>query len=236
MQAIILAGGLGTRLQEVIKDVPKPMADINGAPFLSYLISYLKNNGITKLVLSVGYLQEKIIDYFDDSYLEIDISYALENKPLGTGGAMVNSLKYINKNEPVIILNGDTFLNINYKKLLDFHQNKNSDLTMVLREMKDCSRYGKVIFDDKFIIKEFKEKSPGSGYINGGIYVVNPKIFEQFNLENNFSFEQNFINKFLNKLNPYGFITSEYFIDIGIPEDYQKAKIELPQIINHYEK
>jgi D-glycero-alpha-D-manno-heptose 1-phosphate guanylyltransferase len=232
MQAIILAGGFGTRLKEVIKDVPKPMADINNAPFLAYLISYLKNNGITDLVLSVGYLKEKIINYFGNYYLEININYAIEDSALGTGGAIINSLEHVNKNEPIIILNGDSFLKIDYKKLLKFHSDKKSDFTMVLRNMEDCSRYGKVVFDEQKIITEFKEKSSGSGYINGGIYILDSRILDKYKFENKFSFEQDFLNKNIKSLNSYAFVTDEYFIDIGIPEDYRKAEKELPKIIN----
>ncbi|MES2677064.1 MAG: D-glycero-beta-D-manno-heptose 1,7-bisphosphate 7-phosphatase [Pseudomonadota bacterium] len=235
MQAIILAGGFGTRLQSIVKDVPKPMADINGLPFLSYLFTYLKNHNITDVVLSVGYLHQKIIDYFGNSYLGINIKYAIETEPLGTGGAILNSLKFIDQNQPVIILNGDTFLQIDYQKLSDFHEQKESDLTIVLRHLEDCSRYGSVTIDDKNSIVNFSEKNltTKSGYINGGIYVINPKIFSNYNLPNKFSFEQDFLSKYLKATKPFGFIAEEYFIDIGIPEDYQKAQDQLPEIIKH---
>ena len=235
MQAIILAGGFGTRLQSVVKDVPKPMADISGLPFLAYLFTYLKNHNITDIVLSVGYLHQKIIDYFGNSYLGINIKYAIETEPLGTGGAIVNSLQFIDQNQPVIILNGDTFLQINYQKLIDFYDRNKSDLTIVLRNVEDSSRYGSVKIDDQNLIVNFVEKSiqKKSGYINGGIYVLNPKIFSNYNLPKKFSFEQDFLCQYTVSIKPFGFVSEDYFIDIGIPEDYQKATVELPKLIKN---
>lgn len=230
MQAIILAGGFGTRLQSVVKDVPKPLADINGKPFLSYLLQNLQSYGITDVVISVGYLQEKIIEYFGDSFLGMKISYATEEKPLGTGGAILNSLKFIDKKKPVLVLNGDSFLQVDYQKLLTAHKN----FTMVLRKMDDCSRYGQVVVEGNKIV-EFKEKSSekNSGLINGGIYLLNPKIFEKFSLPESFSFESDFVMKHLQELELQAFIADEYFIDIGIPDDYKKAQNDLPQLIKN---
>lgn len=232
MQAIILAGGFGTRLQSVVKDVPKPMADINGAPFLFYLLTHLKKFGVTDVVLSVGYLQEKIIQYFGDSFLSIKISYAREEKPLGTGGAILNSLKFIDQNKPVVVINGDTFLQVDYQKLFADHKSK---LTLVLRKMEDCSRYGRVVFDENFVIKSFAEKSAKkeSGFINGGIYVLDPKVFAEFLLPENFSFETDFLMQHLQDIKPQAFTVDEYFIDIGIPDDYMSAQKELPKLIKN---
>jgi D,D-heptose 1,7-bisphosphate phosphatase len=235
MQAIILAGGLGTRLQAVVKDVPKPMADINGKPFLAHLLQYLQQYGFTDCCISTGYLQEKISTYFGDKYLGINVSYATEDRPLGTGGAIINSLKNCNKSAPIVVLNGDTFLKVDYKKLLEFHRTNNSQLTMVLRKMDDCSRYGAVEIDKNNCVISFKEKSSTSfeGLINGGVYVIDPQIFSADNLPKQFSFEQDFLIQNLSNLQPYGFVADDYFIDIGIPEDYKRAQIELlPQILS----
>lgn len=234
MQAIILAGGLGTRLQAVVKDVPKPMADICGKPFLAHLLQYLRQYGFTDCCISVGYLQEKITSYFGKEFAGINISYAFEDKPLGTGGAIVNSLKNYQKSAPIIVLNGDTFLKIDYKKLLEFHRENKSQLTMVLRKMDDCSRYGAVEIDKNNLVISFKEKSDvsGEGLINGGIYVIDPQIFAADNLLEQFSFEQDFLMKNLVSLQPYGFVVDDYFIDIGIPQDYRKAQDELLRVIN----
>lgn len=230
MQAIILAGGFGTRLQQVVKDVPKPLAQINEKPFLSYLLQNLQSNGIKKVVISVGYLKEKIIEYFGNHYLDMQIDYAVEDAPLGTGGAIVNSLKFIDQTKPVIVLNGDSFLQVDYQKLLKFHK---KNITLVLRKMQDCSRYGRVLLDENYTITNFEEKSTEKqeGFINAGIYVLDAKIFAKFSLAKSFSFEKDFLMKYLNNLEPQGFVVDEYFIDIGIPEDYARAQKELPQIV-----
>ena len=235
MQAIILAGGFGTRLQSVVKDLPKPMADIDGMPFLCYLFLYLKKHNITNVILSVYYLNETIINFFGDSYLGINIKYAIEEEPLGTGGAILNSLKYINQSKQVIILNGDTFLQIDYQELVNFHNKNNSDLTIVLRDIEDASRYGCVEINDDNQVINFTEKNieKKSGLINGGIYILNPQIYFNYNLSTKFSFEQDFLSKFINSIKPYAFISNDYFIDIGIPEDYQKAQIEIPRILKN---
>ncbi len=235
MQAIILAGGFGTRLQSVVKDVPKPMADIAGKPFLYYLIKYLTTfSQKNHIILSVNYLKEKIISYFGDKFLNAKISYAVENHPLGTGGAIVNSLKNCDTNEPIIILNGDSFIQIDYQKLLDFHKKNKSKLTIVLKKMDDCSRYGAVEIDNQNQIISFKEKSQiiSSGLINSGVYVIEKDIFNQFDLPEKFSFEQDFLMRYLSEIKPCGLVVDDYFIDIGIPEDYNKASEELPKIIN----
>ena len=235
MQAIILAGGFGTRLQSIVKNVPKPMADIKGLPFLAYLFTYLKNNNITDIVLSVGYLHDTIINYFGNYYLGINIKYAIEDEALGTGGAIVNSLNFIDKNQPVIILNGDTFLQVDYQKLINFFNHNQSDLTLILRSVEDSSRYGLVEINDQNIITNFAEKNiqKKSGYINGGIYLLNTKIFSNYNLPKTFSFEQDFLCKYISSIKSHGFISKDYFIDIGIPKDYQKTVIELPKIIKN---
>lgn len=232
MQAIILAGGFGTRLQAVVKDVPKPMADISGKPFLAYLLTNLQSYGVKKVVISVGHLQEKIIEYFGDSYLGMNISYAREDRPLGTGGAIINSLKFIDKKKPAIVINGDSFLQVDYQKLLAFHQEKKSQLTMVLRKMDDCSRYGRVVVDGYHVVSfEEKKSTENHGLINGGIYVLDPKIFSDFELKESFSFESDFLMEQLQSLRPQAFTADGYFIDIGIPEDYIRAQKELPMLL-----
>ena len=233
MQAIILAGGFGTRLQSVVKDLPKPMADISGKPFLAYLLNHLKSHGVTKVVLSTGYLQEKIISYFGDSYLDIDISYACEEKALGTGGAIVNSLKLIDQTKPVFIVNGDSFLQSDYQELYKFFKQKKSQLTIVLREVEDYSRYGSIEVGKDFVIKSFIEKTSHKmkGLINGGIYILDPRIFSKFSLSESFSFESDFLMKYLDSIKPHGFLVDDYFIDIGIPDDYMRAQNELPKLL-----
>ena len=232
MQAIILAGGFGTRLKTVVKDVPKPMALIAGRPFLFYLLSHLKKYHFTDVVLSVGYLKEQIMKYFGENFLGINIKYAVEDSPLGTGGAIINSLKYVNKDEPVVILNGDTFLELDYTKLIDFHKNNKSNFTIALTKLEDCSRYGLVETDANDIVTSFKEKDSDArnNYINSGTHVINPRIFDSYDLTEKFSFEVDFVTPNLEKLKIKAFRDNHYFIDIGIPEDYQKSQTEIPNL------
>ncbi|TRZ90389.1 MAG: D-glycero-D-manno-heptose 1-phosphate guanosyltransferase [Methanosarcinales archaeon] len=230
MEAIILAGGAGTRLKSLIKDVPKPMADINGRPFLCYLLDYLSSQGITKILLSVGYRHEVIRDYFGLQYRDMDISYIVEDEPLGTGGALKKALS-CTEGRDVIVLNGDTFFNLDLKKMIDFHHAEDSMLTIAVKPMHDFNRYGTVIIKDKRAVG-FEEKSfKHFGYINGGIYVVKKAIAEFFDHDKNtFSFETVFLYKKINDIHPCVFISDDYFIDIGIPDDYRKAQRELDHV------
>ena len=208
MQAIILVGGRGTRLRSVIKDVPKPMAPIYDKPFLAYLLNYLHSQGFTSVVFSACYLWEPIQNYFQSSYKTITIDYAIEKEPLGTGGAIQNAFAKVNGTSPLFVLNGDTFIKLNYQAMLKQHQ-KSTLLTMALRPVPDCSRYGKVLVADKKIIG-FKEKGvSGRGLINAGVYLCNPDLFSQFALPKQFSFEKDFILNHLISLKPQAFITHD---------------------------
>lgn len=228
MKAIVLAGGFGTRLQSVVPDLPKAMAPIEGQPFLAYLLRYLKKQGISRVLLSVHYLKEIIMDYFQDNFEGLSIDYVIENEPLGTGGAMLYSLACITTTEPVFVLNGDTFVKLNYHEMYQQHLNQETRLTFALREVQDCSRYGKVLTDKAHIIG-FKEKGEsGRGCINAGVYLMNSDVFRAYPVHGAFSFEEDFILPYLSSLRPHYFMAKDYFIDIGIPDDYNRAKRELP--------
>lgn len=225
MQAIILAGGFGTRLRSVLADVPKPMAPIHGKPFLAYLIDYLKSQGITEVVLSVHYLREQIENFFKSEYNGIAIRYAVEEKPLGTGGAIQHALKSIKSSEPVFVLNGDTFLKLNYQNMFALCE-RNDHIVMALRKIADCSRYGVVLTEQDKVI-DFKEQgSAHAGLINAGVYLISPEIFQAFSLPDVFSFERDFLFKNIAALQPKAFVVEDYFIDIGVPEDYARAQVD----------
>ena len=223
MEAIILAGGFGTRLKSVVKDIPKPMAEINNRPFLELILQYFKKHNFKRVVLSVGYKWEIIKNYFGDNFQGIELIYNIENEPLGTGGAVKSSLDLINSDE-VFILNGDTIFEIPLTEMKLFD---NSKITIAVKEMKNFDRYGIVVFENNSVV-EFKEKSfRKKGFINGGIYLIRKNIFDDFNLPKKFSFEQ-FFEKNLDKLNIKVQKFDNFFIDIGIPEDYLKLqKIEM---------
>ncbi|MCR6582726.1 nucleotidyltransferase family protein [Campylobacter insulaenigrae] len=217
MQAIVLAGGFGTRLQSVIKDLPKPMAPINGKPFLEYLLQYLQKQGIKEVILSVSYKYELIQEYFKDKFENINIIYNIEKELLGTGGAIKDALKFV-KNE-TFVLNGDTFFDIDLNKLFL----NGSKICIALKQMRDFDRYGVIEIDKNNIIKSFKEKTYiKQGLINGGIYLISKDIFNNFNLDNKFSFEE-FLQENYKKLNINSVVFDDYFIDIGIPQDYNRG-------------
>lgn len=228
MKVIILAGGKGTRLQSVINDVPKPMANINNKPFLQYILDYLSKYNFNKVVFSVGYKKDIIIDYFKDSYKKISLYYSIENTPLGTGGAIKKSLELVD-NKDVIILNGDTFCNIDFKNFLETYD-RDKDITIVLKEMKNVNRYGSVEIKDNKIISFKEKKHYEKALINAGIYIIKKDIFQKYNLPDNFSFEE-FLETNLNNLNTSYYIEeNNYFIDIGIPSDYKKAQTDFKEL------
>jgi len=223
MEAIVLAGGLGTRLQSVVSDVPKPMAPVDGKPFLEYILKYLKKNGVNRVILSVGYKWEIIQDYFGDGFEGITLVYSVEDEPLGTGGAIKKALELVKTNE-VYIINGDTFFDIDLKEL---ELKNGSKLMLSLKKMKDFERYGCVSVSDDEKVTAFKEKEfTKEGNINGGIYLMNKNIFDAFDLVQKFSFEE-FMQDNLEKLNISAKIFDDYFIDIGIPEDYNQVQSEI---------
>ncbi len=216
---IILAGGFGTRLSTVVKDVPKPMAPINGKPFLHYIFKELQQQQIQKVVLSVGYLKEIIQAYFKEEYLGITIEYAIEEVPLGTGGGIKNALKKIETD--AYILNGDTFFDIPLSAL----KNTSADITIALKPMFQFDRYGTVEVDTTQRIISFNEKKYCEhGLINGGVYYFKKSLLEKIKTEDKFSFEKAILEKHLLDLQIHGKIFDNYFIDIGIPEDYKKAQ------------
>lgn len=238
MHAIILAGGFGTRLRHVVADVPKPMAPVAGKPFLVWQMEYLAAQGVTSATLSVHHQWEKIRDYFAANPAPFPIAFAVEKTSLGTGGAMVFALEHDNSSphlnpppagEGIIILNGDTFVRLDLRAMMAQHRAGGASLTMALRQVADSSRYGRVKVQNG-IITAFQQGLPGeTGLINAGVYIVSPRLFAGRALPPAFSFERDFVPPYLDELRPQAFIASDYFIDIGIPDDYARACRELPE-------
>jgi len=229
MKAIILAGGFGTRLRERVPSVPKPMAPVAGRPFLEYILDKLEQAGFDQVVLSVGYQADIIMNHFGDSYRQISISYAHEKEPLGTGGAVAFALTLIDK-APVLVINGDTLLNIDYKELFNWYLNKPTKVAMVLRELDDVSRYGAVQLEKNVVTGFYEKGQTGAGLINAGVYIIDPNVFDELELTGSFSFEVDFLQTYCDELKPSAYITNAYFIDIGIPNDYDRAQHELPKL------
>lgn len=226
-EAIVLAGGFGTRLKSVIKEVPKPMAPINGIPFLAYLLESLLRQGISRTILSVGYLHDVIEDYFGTDYKGMSLVYALEEAPLGTGGGLHNALRFATSNT-LFLLNGDTYFNVDLKQLAGVHHQRKSPITFSLKPMQHFDRYGSVELSESQITA-FKEKMfLEDGVINGGVYCFERNIFDEAGLSGRFSLEQDYFEKYC-AINYFGSVIFDaYFVDIGIPSDYEKAQTELP--------
>lgn len=225
-EAIILAGGFGTRLQKVVNDVPKPMAPVNRIPFLNYVFDYLRFYKIQHVVLSTGYLSEKIVEYYKDEFKGIKISYAKEETPLGTGGGIRNAMTKC-KTEDILVLNGDSFFDVDVKSHYRNHIFKQADCTLALRKVDNAARYGTIQLGRLNKIAAFKEKDnvEKEGLINGGVYILNRAIYlNKTEVDTAFSIEKDFYEKRLKELNIFGFEYNGYFIDIGIPEDYKKAQ------------
>lgn len=223
-EAIVLAGGKGTRLQSVVSDIPKPMAPVAGVPFLEHLLNRLVAYGISHTVLSVGYKSHLIEDYFKSDWKGMSITYAKEESPLGTGGGIALALKFC-KTDDVLIFNGDTYFNLDLYKFSRSHIETNSSFTMALKLMDHPDRYGTVEVEGKHV-KQFLEKKEGKtqGLINTGVYALNRLKFSKLSFNEVFSFEKEFLEPFVKIWDFNAFVSDAYFIDIGIPDDYFKAR------------
>lgn len=229
--AIILAGGIGTRLQSIVSDVPKPMAIVANRPFLTYLLDFLDKGGISQVIMSVGYKHHVIKEYFGATYKGIKIHYVVEKTQLGTGGAIRKSLIASSKKES-LILNGDTFYNLDIGSFIDSSVGL---ITIGLKYLEDMSRYGAVLFKNNRLTG-FLEKnnlSRQGGYINAGIYLIQKAILDSPYFQKEvFSFEEDFLEKIVSKDIVGVFPSNNYFIDIGIPEDYKKANVDFKEFKN----
>lgn len=226
-QAIILAGGFGTRLQSVVKNIPKPMAPIGNRPFLEFVLDHCKSFGVDRIVLAVGYKYEVIQKHFGRSYRGMQLQYSIEQEALGTGGGILQAAMYCTE-ENFIVLNGDTLFSTNLNELAQLYKEKKADLVLALCPMNQFDRYGTVHMNPDNRIVAFEEKAyQESGYINAGVYIMNKKTLIHSGLKHRFSFEKDFMEAKVGQLQFYGRVSSDYFIDIGIPEDYQKAADDL---------
>lgn len=269
-EAIILAGGLGTRLRDAVPELPKCMAPVGGRPFIHYVTDYFRKSGIEHFIFALGYKS----DYFDEFFAEafpggadgssdfgarvgggaggsgdpgaegsggfragggntpgnrVSYSVSLEQEPLGTGGAIRQACTMA-KTETALILNGDTFFRIDLAALSAFHAEKDSDCSLCLKPMRDFDRFGVVELDERQRVLDFREKQHyASGLINGGVYALNTRRFLDEGLPEKFSFEKDYLEKGDRSL--YGIVQDNYFIDIGIPEDYRRVQEEINQLL-----
>jgi D-glycero-alpha-D-manno-heptose 1-phosphate guanylyltransferase len=222
-EAILLAGGFGTRLQTVVSDVPKPMAPVADKPFLFYLIQQLEKQGIKRVILSTGYKSEVITSYFAAHNFKLEILFQKEETPLGTGGGIKYAMALC-QSDSVLVLNGDTYFDIDFQKLYQVFVSTQSKAALALRLVDNAGRYGQVRTNGNTIVA-FEEKNSfvaEAGCINGGTYILDKPYFIK-NTSHQFSIEKDFFEKEVSNEVLSGYVFKDYFIDIGIPEDYYKA-------------
>ena len=228
LTAIILAGGFGTRLSKVVAGVPKPMAPVRNRPFLDYQLSWLSKNGCKNAILCTGYLAETISEHYGNRFRDMSIDYSVEKEPLGTGGAVKKAFDQRDDNE-VLVVNGDSMFEIDLTLLMDLHGTHRAECSVALRHVADTSRYGSIDIDSSNRVVAFREKTQagGPGLINGGIYLLNRQAFlRHAPSAANFSLENDFFTKKTDTMKLHGFVFDSYFIDIGIPSDYDRAQHE----------
>ncbi len=229
MEAIILAGGLGTRLKTAVPDLPKCLAPVNGRPFLAILLDMLAGQGFERVILALGYQAGMIMTHFGDAYAGMRLVYSVEEAPLGTGGALRLALPLLD-GEHAFVLNGDTYLRLEAAEIEGRWQARRLPL-VVVREVEDTGRFGRVEVEAERITGFLEKRGGGPGLVNAGCYVVSKTLLDDFAPGVKFSFETDFLERgVLSGLDLDYFVTRSSFIDIGVPEDYLRARTELVKL------
>jgi len=223
IDVIILAGGLGTRLKSILPDLPKALSPVNGRPFLDYLLAFLEESGqVNNVILALGNMADQIIAKYGNGHeYNFEILFSQEETLLGTGGAIKKALQY-STTDDIMVLNGDSYVDVCVRDVMAFHRAKNASMTIVVRKIENPGRYGLVEFDNNYRITSFNEKltNPIEGHINAGVYLFKKEIFNSIEENKTLSLEKKLISSFINNRGVYGFVTHGKFIDIGIPETY----------------
>lgn len=222
MEAVVLAGGVGSRLRQVIADLPKPMAPVAGRPFLEILLELLARKGFTNIILSLGFMSEKIRTHFGLRFSGMDITYVVEQTPLGTGGAIRLALDACVE-EHVFIFNGDTYLDLDIELILKQWKARQNPI-VVCRKVADASRYGRIVLDGNRITNFAEKGISGPSLINAGCYLLGKNSLAGFDLNEQFSIETDFFQKEVALSEVEAFEAKGMFIDIGIPDDYFRAQ------------
>lgn len=228
MEAIILAGGLGKRLKSIVSDLPKPMAPVAGRPFLELLLSSLRLKGVTRAILSIGYMSQAITSHFQEHSVDMDLAYEIELTPLGTGGAIAAALRRVTSDH-VFIFNGDTYLDLDLDAVTAMWPGDRTPI-VVSRSVPDTERFGRLECSDGRISRFLGTGYKGAGVINAGCYLVPRDIFAGENVPGAFSFESDFLaSRPARSLRT--FMTDGEFIDIGVPEDYARAESDFARLL-----
>ncbi|MDQ3117600.1 MAG: nucleotidyltransferase family protein [Verrucomicrobiota bacterium] len=227
LRAIVLCGGLGTRLRAVVSDRPKSMALIGNVPFLQLLLQELRGQGVQDVILGTGYRADQIEKFFGSGEsVGLRLHYSEEDAPLGTGGALKLAEELLS--DPVVVMNGDSYVDWSLAAMADMFFQTKADIVMILQEVPDVGRYGSVTIDADGRVAEFVEKGSrtGAGLINAGIYLLRKEIVSDLERGSAISLERDVFPKFLGK-KFYGLISRGVFIDIGVPADLERAQTVL---------
>ncbi|NOT37372.1 MAG: HAD-IIIA family hydrolase [Saprospiraceae bacterium] len=235
-ECIILAGGLGTRLAHLILNLPKCLAPVNDKPFLHYLITYLIHQRIDRFIFSLGYKSDQIVQFIQTQYPQLKAKFIVENEPLGTGGAVINAIQEI-ESDNFFLVNADTYYTIDFEQLLNFHSQRNAAVSIAVKPFIRPLRYGTVIIDLNGRIQNFSEKSLIEyGLINGGVYILNKAYFRSKEMNKVFSLEKDLFERFVVEDDIFAQVQDQYFIDIGVPEDYQRVQEEFKSLNSYSSK
>lgn len=224
-EAIILAGGLGTRLRSIVPDLPKPMAPIGERPFLDLLLAFLTARGFRHVILSTGHMHQRIADHFGAARGPLSIDYCVEASPLGTGGAIRAALGRC-RSDHALVLNGDTFLEAD-TDAIEALWAAHHEPVLVVRGVADGARYGRVSLQDERVVSFGEKSGGGPGLINAGCYLLPTTLLDGLDLPDRFSFETDYLPQAVQRQAFRAHVSLGYFIDIGVPDDYARAQTEL---------
>jgi len=228
-EAIVLAGGFGTRLQSVVKDVPKPLAPVAGLPFVTYLLDLLVEQGVRRIVLATGYMADVVERTLGSHWQGVPLVYSVEHTPLGTGGAMALAMQQLT-GDAFFVLNGDTFVDLNYADFDTVAAESSSSICVALADVPDVHRYGAVKTQGSRIVGFSEKGGTGPGQINAGVYRITRDLSVDFGASPSFSFEQDVLLPQTARGRVAAYAQTRGFIDIGVPEDYERAQKLLGQL------
>lgn len=227
-EVIILAGGYGTRLRSAVPDIPKVLAPVAGRPFLVHVLGFLEQNGFSRVILAVGYRRDEITSAFGMNFRKLKLDYSVEEQPLGTGGAVWSASHLITTGQNFFVLNGDTYAAVDIEAMERSMSEQEADLVMTVRSMEDTKRYGLVDVNDEGLVRGFHEKAAGSaGLINAGVYLIRHDLPRRFPFAGAFSLETDLLQARCSSLRIAALPTHGYFVDIGVPDDYERANRDL---------
>jgi D-glycero-alpha-D-manno-heptose 1-phosphate guanylyltransferase len=222
-EAIILAGGFGTRLQSAVPDLPKPLAPVQGRPFVAWVLDSLERQGIRRVILATGYKAGVVCEVLGRRWGHMELEYAVEVSPLGTGGAMANAAKHM-EGDSVLVLNGDTYLEMDYRAFSAEMHRLGARIGIALVEVPEVARYGAVRVQGTHVVGFNEKGGGGPGWINAGVYWLMRTVWESVDATRACSFEREILTVEASRGNVCAYTATHGFIDIGIPDDYQRAQ------------